>query len=120
MNKTAFTLLFLFPSFLFSADWPNWLGPTHDGVSPESDFGNDLDNLQWKSKVGVGFSSMVVADGRLFTMGHDGQKGGKETVIALMLNRQTTLERFYEALWPIIYTKAVHATPRSMGMRFIP
>ena len=84
INKAALTLLFLFPSFLFSADWPNWLGPTHNGVSTEADFGNDLDNLQWKSKVGVGFSSMVVSDGRLFTMGHDGKKrGGKETVYCL-------------------------------------
>ena len=34
--------------------------------------------------MGVGFSSVVVADGRLFTMGHNGQKrGGKETVYCL-------------------------------------
>ena len=37
-----------------------------------------------KAKVGVGFSSVVVANGRLFTMGHDGQKrGGMETVYCL-------------------------------------
>ena len=35
-------------------------------------------------KGGVGFSSVVVANRRLFTMGHDGQKrGGKETVYCL-------------------------------------
>ena len=84
MKKTALILHFLFCSSLFSADWPNWLGPTQDGVSTETQWGNDLDNLQWKSKVGVGFSSVVVANGRLFTMGHDGQKrGGKETVYCL-------------------------------------
>ena len=84
MKKTALILNFLLCSSLFSADWPNWLGPTQDGVSAEKDFGNDLDNLQWKTKVGVGFSSVAVADGRLFTMGHDGQKrGGKETVYCL-------------------------------------
>ena len=81
-------IIFVLPfSLLFSlkaADWPKWLGPNNDGVSTESDWGNDLDNLQWKSKVGVGFSSMVVADGRLFTMGHDGKKrGGNETVYCL-------------------------------------
>jgi len=84
MKPFLIFLLFVFSQALFSADWPNWLGPTQDGVSTESTWGNDLDNLQWKSKVGVGFSSMVVADGRLFTMGHDGQKrGGKETVYCL-------------------------------------
>ena len=84
MKPILLFLPFVFSHALFSADWPNWLGPTQDGVSTETDWGNDLDNLQWKTKVGVGFSSMVVADGRLFTMGHDGQKrGGKETVYCL-------------------------------------
>ena len=84
MKKTALILHILLGSSLFSADWPNWLGPTKDGVSTETNWGNELDNLQWKSKVGVGFSSVVVANRRLFTMGHDGQKrGGKETVYCL-------------------------------------
>jgi len=84
MKPFLLFLPFVFSHALFSADWPNWLGPTQDGVSTESSWGNDLDNLQWKTKVGVGFSSMVVADGRLFTMGHDGQKReGKETVYCL-------------------------------------
>ena len=84
MKKTSLILHFLLCSPLFSADWPNWLGPTKDGVSTETNWGNGLDNLQWKEKVGVGFSSVVVANGRLFTMGHDGQKrGGNETVYCL-------------------------------------
>ena len=84
MNKYLYFLHIISFSYIYSADWPNWLGPTQDGVSTETDWGNDLDNLQWKTKVGVGFSSMVVADGRLFTMGHDGQKReGKETVYCL-------------------------------------
>ena len=84
MTKYLYFFYILLLPFLHSADWPKWLGPNNDGVSTESDWGNDLDNLQWKTKIGVGFSSMVVADGRLFTMGHDGQKrGGKETVYCL-------------------------------------
>ena len=84
MKSFLFLLPFFFTLALHSADWPNWLGPTHDGISRESNWGNDLENLKWKTKVGVGFSSMVVANGRLFTMGHDGQKrGGKETVYCL-------------------------------------
>ena len=124
INKAAFTLLFLFQSFLFSADWPNWLGPTHDGISTESDFGNNLDNLQWKSKVGVGFSSMVVADGRLFTMGHDGPKrGGKETVYCLDAKNRKTLygQILYEA--PLVdYLHEGGRVPpqRWMAMRCIP
>ena len=81
-----FTLIFFFISFLqlFSNDWPYWLGPSRDGVSTENQWKNNLENLRWKSKVGIGFSSMVVADGRLFTIGHDGSKrNGQETVFCL-------------------------------------
>ena len=74
MKKSLLFLLILFTSNLFCADWPNWLGPAYNGISTETKWGNELDNLHWKAKVGVGFSSVVVADGRLFTMGHDGQK----------------------------------------------
>ena len=84
MTKYLYFFYIILLPFLHSADWPKWLGPNNDGVSTESDWGNDLDNLQWKTKVGVGFSSMVVADGRIFTMGHDGKKrGGNETVYCL-------------------------------------
>jgi outer membrane protein assembly factor BamB len=87
MNKYLYFLHIISFSYIYSADWPNWLGPTQDGVSAETNWGNDLDNLQWKAKVGVGFSSVVVADGRLFTMGHDGQKrGGNETIYCLDAN----------------------------------
>jgi outer membrane protein assembly factor BamB len=84
MKAHLLLLPFIFSQAIYSADWPNWLGPTQDGVSAETNWGNDLDNLQWKAKVGVGFSSVVVADGRLFTMGHDGQKRGEnETIYCL-------------------------------------
>ena len=74
-----FLLLLPFVSLhaLFSADWPNWLGPHAGRRLHRVRLGNDLDNLQWKYKVGVGFSSMVVADGRLFTMGHDGDRNAE-------------------------------------------
>ena len=84
MNTQFFWLFILFPLSLFSADWPHWLGPTRDGVSIEKNWKNNLENLQWKKKIGTGFSSVVVADGRLFTIGHDGKKrDGMETVSCL-------------------------------------
>ena len=83
-----FTLiLFLLPfvnSFLSGADWPRWLGPDGTGVSSEKDWQANLEKVAWKAKVGVGFSTVSVAGGRLFTMGHDGEKkGGKETIFCL-------------------------------------
>ena len=69
---------------LSGADWPHWLGPKGNGVSMESNWKNEISDPLWKSKVGVGFSAVSVAQGRLFTMGHDGRKsGGSETVHCL-------------------------------------
>ena len=74
-------VLFLFCSLVcpaFSGDWPHWRGPQRNGVSSEADW---LDTwpaegppIAWRAKVGLGFSSFVVAQGRAFTLGHaDGQ-----------------------------------------------
>ena len=83
--KNVIIFLFFTPIFwAMAADWPHWLGPNRDGVSVEQDWKADLENLLWKKKVGVGFSSVVVADNRLFTLGHNGKKyGGKETLSCL-------------------------------------
>lgn len=59
--------------------WPNWMGPNRDGVSFETDWSSNWpkDNLSvaWTRPIGVGFSSISIVDGRLFTMGHiDGEE----------------------------------------------
>ena len=84
----------LLPLFLicclqtFSADWPHWLGPNRDGTSIENEWKSEINDPVWKTKVGVGFSAVSVANGKVFTLGHDGKKsGGKETVYCI--NAQT-------------------------------
>ena len=82
--KKLLLLLPLSISLLSAADWPRWLGPNGTGVSNEADWQANLEKVAWKAKVGLGFSALSVADGRLFTMGHDGIKqDGKETVWCL-------------------------------------
>ncbi len=64
------------------ADWAQWRGPEENGITTERlpDAPN-FENVVWRKKVGTGFSSMAVAEGRVFTMGHRGPKtGGEETV----------------------------------------
>src|SRR5947209_2351222 len=52
-------------------DWPCWRGPRHDGISMEKGWferwPKDGPAVAWKASVGVGFSSITVADGRLYT-----------------------------------------------------
>ena len=73
-------LLFL-PFILSGSDWATWLGPMGDGTSTESNWRAEIEDPLWKSKIGVGFSAVSVADGKLYAMGHDGKKNrGMETV----------------------------------------
>jgi outer membrane protein assembly factor BamB len=57
-----------------SDDWPNWRGPDLDGISKEKNWSiswpKDGPKQLWRAAVGTGFSSMVVADGRVFTLGN--------------------------------------------------
>lgn len=56
-----------------AADWPNLRGPTHDSMSSETDWkASDKVPELWKSEVGLGYSAVVVADGRAYTTGHNG------------------------------------------------
>jgi outer membrane protein assembly factor BamB len=62
------------PAALRAADWPNWRGPDHNGVSTETGW---LDHwptggpkVAWKAQVGIGFSGFCVAGGRVYTAGN--------------------------------------------------
>ena len=64
-----------------AADWPHWRGPQFNGISAESTWNANWPaggpKVLWTAEVGLGFSSFVVADGRVFTTGH---ADGKDTV----------------------------------------
>jgi outer membrane protein assembly factor BamB len=68
-----------------NGDWPQWRGPNRDGVSTEtgllSSWGPSGPPLAWKATgMGVGFSSVAVTGGRIYTMG---DRGGAQTLMAL-------------------------------------
>ena len=68
---------------LSAEDWQNWMGPNKNGIVAQEPPAN-LEKVNWRSKIGIGFSSVVVEGDSLITMGHDGKKeGGKETVWCL-------------------------------------
>ncbi len=57
-----------------AADWPHWRGPAFNGISQETNWSpKALDGeprILWRAKVGTGFSSFAVADGRVYTSGN--------------------------------------------------
>ncbi len=66
-------------------DWPGWRGPKRDALSPDTGLLTEWKPsgppLAWKAAgLGVGFSSVAIAGGRIYTMG---DKGGAQQVIAL-------------------------------------
>jgi prepilin-type processing-associated H-X9-DG protein len=76
----ALPAFFLVPLTLDGADWPQWRGVQHDGICTETgllkEWPKDGPKLLWDSKkvnpapfVGTGFSSLAIAQGKIFTMG---------------------------------------------------
>ena len=71
---SALIALAALPSLPLAADdWPSWRGVDRNGITPETAWTHDWPaegpKRLWKGGVGTGFSSMVVAEGRLFTLG---------------------------------------------------
>ncbi len=67
----AFAILFLAATPLAQAeDWPQWRGPTRDGVWTETGLLKKFDAPQiqrtWSVPIGPGYSGPTVADGRVF------------------------------------------------------
>ena len=65
-------------SFAEAVDWYQWRGPDSNGISSESGWSStwpaDGPEKLWELKVGVGYSSVVVSNGRLYTMGNADEK----------------------------------------------
>jgi outer membrane protein assembly factor BamB len=57
-----------------AADWPNYRGPDHNGISKETGWSAQWPangpKQVWKAKVGMGFSSFAVANGCVYTTGN--------------------------------------------------
>ncbi|MEX2580058.1 MAG: PQQ-binding-like beta-propeller repeat protein [Verrucomicrobiales bacterium] len=90
------TALFAKADCLSAADWPNWRGPGHDGVSKEaipSELPAELPVL-WKARVGTGFSTVSVQGTRVLTMGN------RDDVDIVSCLDADTGELFWEHTYP--------------------
>ncbi len=59
-------------SVAMAADWPNWRGPNHDGISGEKGFRttwSEPPKVVWQYPVGPGFSSFSAVGNRVYTCG---------------------------------------------------
>lgn len=55
-----------------ASDWPQYRGPNRNGSTSESDWKpwTGTATTEWKTNVGKGYSSVVVAGNHVYTMGH--------------------------------------------------
>ncbi len=101
-------------------DWPNFRGPAHDGTSAEkgwrAEWPADGPPVAWKAEVGLGFSGIVVAQGRAATAGH---AEGKDTVFCFdAANGKTLWKHSYPAeLGATYYEGGTTGTPTFEGDR---
>lgn len=64
-----------------AADWPRYRGPQANGYSAETGWiKTGKPKVAWKARIGLGYSSIVVAGEGAFATGHD---AGKDTVFCL-------------------------------------
>lgn len=94
MKHILFGLMVTLAGLLFpvwAGDWPQWRGPHRDALSEETgllpEWPAGGPRLLWNSKevnhgqgIGIGYSSVAIAQGRVFTLG---DRQGKEYVFAL-------------------------------------
>lgn len=96
-----------------AADWPQWLGPKRDGATAETiEPWKDAPKEQWRVKVGGGFSSPVVAGGRVFV---HGKVAGKDREELLALDAKTGTE-----LWRTPYDRGPYSSVLNSGPQATP
>ncbi len=55
----------------FGGDWAQWLGPERDGTSDEAvELWQGEPKEVWRIETGIGYSAMVIRDGKAYTMGN--------------------------------------------------
>lgn len=97
-----------------AGDWPHWRGPDRNGISREADWDPSKMRRSWQVNVGTGFSTVSVADGRVFTMGNE---RNRDTVYCLAEQTGKTLwKHSYDSpLAPRYYDGGPSATPTVDG-----
>jgi outer membrane protein assembly factor BamB len=92
-------------------DWPQWRGPNRDGVSGETglltSWPEEGPKLIWKQKAGIGYSSLAVAEGRVYTLIQD-----EDDEVLVCWNAKTG-EELWRFHYPSKYEESHGSGPRS-------
>ncbi|MCL5096254.1 MAG: PQQ-like beta-propeller repeat protein [Candidatus Omnitrophica bacterium] len=110
----GFSLLTFMACAARANDWPRWRGPRVNGISTETGWSTNWPaegpKVLWKAKIGVGFSTVSVSHGRLYTMGNS-----DETDHVYCFNAGTGAD-----LWTYSYPCTAKDPNQKMGTRATP
>lgn len=96
-----------------AADWPQWLGLKRDGGTTEAiEPWKDAPKVLWTAKVGVGFSTPIVANGRVFV---HARVNGKEREEMIAFDAKTG-----ERLWRTPYDRKPYNSVLNTGPQATP
>ncbi|MFT7487168.1 MAG: outer membrane protein assembly factor BamB [Candidatus Paceibacteria bacterium] len=99
------------------AAWSQWRGPDGTGVSLKTDWASEgKEDHLWISDVGLGYSTVVIGDGLLYTMGHD-VPDGLDVVYALdaMTGEEAWTMAFESKIWNTAHEGGTVNTPTLDG-----
>lgn len=86
LNRTMMTtvLALVLSATVFGGDWEKWRGPNGTGIVYDDEWNphalNGSPRIVWEAKLGLGYSSVAVRDGRLYALGNKDIRAGNDTV----------------------------------------
>ncbi len=99
-----------------AADWPNWRGPTHDGVSNEkgwlTTWPKQGPKQLWTAEVGPGHAGVAVRAAKVYVMGRDGRQ---DIVFCFNADTGATVWKHSYAAAESSYGRGPRATPAVDG-----
>jgi len=106
------------PERTAAAEWPNWRGPNHDGLSTEKGWitawPKQGPKQLWKTELGPGHSSVAVLRGKVYTMGRNA-KAKQDTVFCLNADTGETVWEYSYYAGASAYGGGPRATPAVDG-----
>lgn len=119
MKSLHLLVFFCFIGFTFADDWPKWRGENSDGISLEKNILTSWPSTGlkkvWSTPLGLGYSGISIANGRVFTLYGD-KKRGYEYVITLDAKTgQIIWKKRIDHLYTNVFGDGPRATPTIDG-----
>ena len=97
-----------------AADWPNWRGPDLNGISKETDWDPARlakREVAWEAKVGMGYSAVAVANGKVYTTGNFNKDTDRIVCFDEATGKELWKHEYPEPLDPKYYSGGSSGTP---------